>query len=320
MVDGEGEEPSVSIGPFVSETDEMEREREKQETRRLLYVAMTRARDRLYLSTTLKDGVVAAGRGSLAEVLPDSLKQLFAHAATAFEECAVVGWAGQSGRSFDWRICRALPEPAGTEAVISGERVAEEVLDVFGTVIEGEPALTRVAVSEWLNHTSAPEPSVEAPGDLGDLVTGVLVHRLIESSPIPHVADAHESDAELVHARRLLRPEERARLNDADSTINAALSTWRAIRSRPDVVALLASGWIEHEVPFSLRKAGDGSTVILRGTIDALIHQHDGGIVVLEFKTGSRRPAHQAQLDTYVQAARALFPDAPVRGMLVYPE
>ena len=161
-------------------------------------------------------------------MLPDSLKQLFARAATAFDECAAVGWAGQSGRSFDWRICRALPEPAGTEAVISGERVAEEVLDVFGTVIEGEPALTRVAVSEWLNDTSAPEPSVEAPGDLGDLVTGVLVHRLIESSPIPHVADAHESDAELVHARRLLRPEERARLNDADSTIKAALSTWRA--------------------------------------------------------------------------------------------
>ena len=64
----------------------------------------------------------------------------------------------------------------------------------------------------------------------------------------------------------------------------------------------------------------DGPTVILRGTIDALIHQHDGGIVVLEFKTGSGRPAHQAQLDTYVQAARALFPDSPVRGMLVYPE
>jgi ATP-dependent helicase/nuclease subunit A len=320
VVDGEGEEPSVSIGPFVSETDEMEREREKQETRRLLYVAMTRARDRLYLSTTLKDGVVAAGRGSLAEVLPDSLKQLFAHAATAFEECAVVGWAGQSGRSFDWRICRALPELAGTAALKSGEAVAEEVLDVFGAVTEREPAATRVAVSEWLNHTTAAEPALETGGDFGDLVTGILVHRLIESSQVLPVQNACAPDAELALAKQLLRPEERARLADADSTIEAALSTWRAIRSRPDVVAILASGWIEHEVPFSLRKAGDGPAVILRGTIDALIHQHDGGIVVLEFKTGRRRPAHQAQLDTYVQAARALFPDAPVRGMLVYPE
>ena len=41
------EEPSVSVGPFISDTDEAERERERHETRRLLYVAVTRARDRL---------------------------------------------------------------------------------------------------------------------------------------------------------------------------------------------------------------------------------------------------------------------------------
>ena len=63
-----GEAPSVSVGPFVSDTDEAEREREKHETRRLLYVALTRARDRLYLSSVLKNGVMQPGRGSLAEV------------------------------------------------------------------------------------------------------------------------------------------------------------------------------------------------------------------------------------------------------------
>ena len=51
----------MSVGPFVSETDEAEREREKHETRRLLYVALTRARDRLYLSSVLKDGVLQPG-------------------------------------------------------------------------------------------------------------------------------------------------------------------------------------------------------------------------------------------------------------------
>ena len=34
---------------------------------------MTRARDRLYLSSSLKDGVLVAGRGSLADVLPQSI-------------------------------------------------------------------------------------------------------------------------------------------------------------------------------------------------------------------------------------------------------
>ena len=55
------EEPSVSVGPFISDTDEAERERERHETRRLLYVAITRARDRLYLSSTLKDGAFVSG-------------------------------------------------------------------------------------------------------------------------------------------------------------------------------------------------------------------------------------------------------------------
>ena len=81
-IDGDDETPSVSIGPFVSDMDALEREREQHETRRLLYVAMTRARDRLYLSSALKDGVLRPGVLSLAEVLPDSLKAVFTSAGT----------------------------------------------------------------------------------------------------------------------------------------------------------------------------------------------------------------------------------------------
>ncbi len=107
IADGPDGEPAVSIGPFVSDTDEAEREREKQETRRLLYVALTRARDRLYLSTLLKNGELAAGRGSLAEVLPESLKRVFPAAATAPGDA--VTWTGHSGREFEFRVCPARP-------------------------------------------------------------------------------------------------------------------------------------------------------------------------------------------------------------------
>jgi ATP-dependent helicase/nuclease subunit A len=103
IVDGD-EDPSVSIGPYVSEMDEADREREKHETRRLLYVAVTRARDRLYLSSALKDGVMVAGRGSLAEVLPESLKALFVRAASA-PPGEAVEWTSAAGRTFTWRVC-----------------------------------------------------------------------------------------------------------------------------------------------------------------------------------------------------------------------
>jgi ATP-dependent helicase/nuclease subunit A len=69
-----GGEASVAIADYQSEADEDARARDREETKRLLYVALTRARDRLYLSATLKDGVFRPGPGSLGEVLPASVK------------------------------------------------------------------------------------------------------------------------------------------------------------------------------------------------------------------------------------------------------
>ncbi len=107
IADGDAGEASVSVSPFVSESDEIEREREQHETRRLLYVAMTRARDRLYLSSVLKDGAMAAGRGGLGEVLPDTLKAVF----TAGPADGLVTWTSASGRTFGFRVCRPTPGP-----------------------------------------------------------------------------------------------------------------------------------------------------------------------------------------------------------------
>jgi ATP-dependent exoDNAse (exonuclease V) beta subunit len=63
----------VAIGDFESEADEDASAREREETKRLLYVALTRARDRLYLSAVVKNGKFRAGRGSLGEILPRSI-------------------------------------------------------------------------------------------------------------------------------------------------------------------------------------------------------------------------------------------------------
>jgi ATP-dependent helicase/nuclease subunit A len=74
--DGAGE-PTVAIADYQSEADEDARARDREETKRLLYVALTRARDRLYLSATVADGVCRTGPGSLGEVLPASVKARF---------------------------------------------------------------------------------------------------------------------------------------------------------------------------------------------------------------------------------------------------
>jgi ATP-dependent helicase/nuclease subunit A len=76
LADGYGT-PSVSIGDFESEADEDATAREREETKRLLYVALTRARDRLYLAAAVKEGIFKPGRGSLGEVLPKGMGSRF---------------------------------------------------------------------------------------------------------------------------------------------------------------------------------------------------------------------------------------------------
>jgi ATP-dependent helicase/nuclease subunit A len=77
VVDDPTGDASVAIADYQSEADEDAQAREREESKRLLYVALTRARDRLYLSAAFKDGVCRFGRGSLGEVLPVSVKSRF---------------------------------------------------------------------------------------------------------------------------------------------------------------------------------------------------------------------------------------------------
>ena len=87
-------EPAVAIADYQSEADEDAGAREREETKRLLYVALTRARDRLYLSGSVGNGVFRPTRGALAEVLPDALRALFTRAAAGAD---VVTWSGGGG-------------------------------------------------------------------------------------------------------------------------------------------------------------------------------------------------------------------------------
>jgi len=75
--------------------DEDERRRDLEETKRLLYVASTRARDRLYLSTILSDGKATFNRGSFGEVLPDGFTPVFE--AAAEPKTDVVQWRAPTG-------------------------------------------------------------------------------------------------------------------------------------------------------------------------------------------------------------------------------
>jgi ATP-dependent helicase/nuclease subunit A len=315
-IDGpDGTAASVAVGDFQSDADEDGAAREREETKRLLYVALTRARDRLYLGSVLKDGRLQPGRGSLADVLPPSLAPLFAETAAAGE--GSVSWSASSGVAHRFRVCSASDAPPAVTP-----EAAPVLLDDFdpvddrsvprraiGDVIIGDPATARVA----------------DPGDVDRLV-GTLVHRLLDrfgldperetvGTGFPGLSGVEGSRLLICDTvPQLLRPEELAEAEDINALIERVVKAYRAVCRRAEVRTLYAGGERYHEVPFTM----DTGDIVLRGTIDCLVRQADGRITLLEFKTGSARPEHRAQVQLYRRAAQHLFPAAEVDALLIY--
>jgi ATP-dependent exoDNAse (exonuclease V) beta subunit len=269
---------------------------------------MTRARDRLYLSSAVKDGLLRPGTGSLAEVLPASLKPLFGVAAAS--KADHLDWSAGSGRTFTWRICHPPDSemtiaPVASESALDASAAAVPMARVNG--------LRRVSVSDWL-HRSDPDPPLEQSGRSDAAMIGILVHRLLQRFNRVTVEGADLRAA----AAALIAPEERVMTSSLDRVISTAIELWEGVCKREEVAALLASSELLTEVPFSLKIEEEGLPVILRGTIDCLAIAADGSVSVVEFKTGGRREIHQRQLDLYLRAASMLFPARRVEGFLIH--
>jgi ATP-dependent exoDNAse (exonuclease V) beta subunit len=86
---GSGADASVAIADYQSDADEDSTARDREETKRLLYVALTRARDRLYLAAALTPAGFKPTRGSLGEVLPAFVRERFGQAFAARDQRAV---------------------------------------------------------------------------------------------------------------------------------------------------------------------------------------------------------------------------------------
>lgn len=299
----------------------LEDRREAEELRRLLYVAVTRARDRLYLAAQVDDdGEFTPAARSLARLFPASLIEVFSAAARGTGD--TVDWA-TPGQRFVCRVCRPSADPpaAPTAPIVVGadtgavEVPVETPAPFTTTRVELASALVAAQVADG---PALPEirRGASAPTDrtrTEERLAGTIVHRLLEwaGERTPDGAGWGEAyDA-------LVRPDMLVDVDLPAAFRHDVIAAAAAIRSRTSLTEFLRAGQCWYEVPCSWVDP-ERPGVVVRGTIDCLVRTPEGWTVV-EIKTGAPRPEHAAQLALYVGAIQALDADVPVRGELVYP-
>jgi ATP-dependent helicase/nuclease subunit A len=319
--------PSVAVGDYQSEADDDDRSRDREETKRLLYVALTRARDRLYLGSVLRDGKIQPGRGSLAEVLPVSLLDAMNGAAAVPGE--PVRWRSHTLPALTHGADERGPDKVratSTGATSTGATSADATsTDATSTtcgadlvrsaglrcpVSDFEPiddaGVRRLSVAAAIADADA-LPAISRAGQESHRLLGTLVHRLVRRFGLDSDADADGAVLDLLHTG------ETVDIPEGATVCRRAANAFRALCSMADVRDLYHSGAALHEVPFTLRLDGR----IVRGTIDCLVVTDDS-IAVLEFKTGRARPEHAFQVELYGKAMQAAYPGRRVDLRVIY--
>jgi ATP-dependent helicase/nuclease subunit A len=119
--EGDTGDASVSVSDHESDSDRDSEDKDREETKRLLYVALTRARDRLYLSGTAAGGKLVLQRGSLGRILPATLMTM---AAAGLDP--EFPWQGQSIAHRIQRVPAAGRVPrAWRPSVFTNERASD---------------------------------------------------------------------------------------------------------------------------------------------------------------------------------------------------
>ncbi len=290
-------EPCVAFGS--SPETKVEERRETEELRRLMYVAVTRARDRLYLAAEVDDaGVMKRPGHSLAGLLPWNLAAMAGAAGSAGE----ITWDSPAGE-FAFRVVKP-----GQPALVPDVLAPSEAVPVAQPIVVLPGPVAATALGR------GPDADPRRTAAQRERLTGTLVHRLFERQVDP-TAGPPDLEARISD---LIRSDEAIDLVDREALAREAGELFLRLRGRPDVAEALAGGVCHYEVPFSYR-APDRPDQTVRGVLDCLVLAPDGAVTVLEFKTGQPRPEHDPQASIYRAAAAALFGPGRVTVKIVYP-
>ncbi|RRN61887.1 double-strand break repair helicase AddA [Caulobacter sp. 602-1] len=279
-------------------------DKESQEALRLLYVALTRARDRLILCGRID-----------ARTKDDKVGGWYAAARAAFGHADIAPEVRTMGEG-ETAFLRYGPDP------VSAPRIEETVRDPAGAPawikVEAppEPAAARYAAPSRIEDNArvpAPSPLAKVSG-LGRYRRGEIVHKLLQL--LPEVAPDQRSTA----ARRLLAAERDLTDEQRQEMAEAAFGVLDDAR----FAAVFGPG-SRAEVALAGTSAHLPKGLAVSGRVDRLVVD-EGRVLVVDYKTNrpspdqieDADPAYLAQMAVYAAVLREVFPGRTVEAALVW--
>lgn len=295
----------------VRKIDAQQARRARAEQLRLLYVAMTRARDRVVLG-----------------LRPHKVRSKT--------------WSADVASFFTLKVTGAQDERLDVTALAPGRPSVEsspavsvsEVRELVERARAPIPAVSRtllLPVGQLQDHALCPRRFhfahhvglAEHRADVGDIsadsprpearARGVAVHRLLELTPLELIGTP-----ELPDRLRALRRELGLESLVSEDSLAWVERFWSTRFARG-----LSGARVERELPFALRLESEtGADVVLRGQIDLLVATSEQ-VVVLDYKTThaghESAESYRFSLQCYALAARQFVGGAlPVRAGLVF--
>ena len=328
------------------------RREQLSEELRLLYVAMTRARERLIMTCSLADPEKAVSKLSATAESPMDAQALLGM--RSFSDWLITAAVADGGRTLDFSVvpeetetaakpAPAVPSPDAPEASPSGEAQTGGLERLYSWRYAAQASVNLPSKVTATELKSLPEPDPES----ADLIArAVRPFRVPELSGVERELTAAERGTATHLALRYIELATVHSLVDARDAIDAlvysgALSAREAQAVDANSIYALAASELGHrmgradklwrEFSFSLlRPAGElfpgagDDEILLQGVVDCCFAEH-GRLVVVDYKTDRIRPddaaaraeTYRAQLESYAWAMERIT-SLPVAERIIY--
>ena len=288
----------------IEEAKNLARKAELEEYHRLLYVAMTRARDRLYVCGWSQKETPE--KASWYELVDQGLQGLLTESA---------GYDGEPVQRLISKQTAPVKAPCEAEAAAAAAELPDWATQQ-APAERSRAILTPSGLGALLGDSASPYPEQPplGPKALADnrrFARGRLVHTLLQHLPEVAAADREGAARNFVAARGRDLPEEMR-----EEIVSETLAIVQDARFAP----LFAPGSLS-EVPIVAR-LGEGD---ISGQIDRLAVLDDA-LLVLDYKTNRPPPSvpdevapgYIAQLAAYRAALRLMFPERALRAAILW--